>query len=52
MTYFRHHVDMGWCGLGGGCAIYEVVGGIMVSLLRSCINKLVEINEWFGDREE
>jgi len=23
-----------------------------VSLLRSCIAKLVEINEWFGDREE
>ena len=43
---------MGWCDLSRCCDFYKVFVGILVSLLRSCITKLVELNQWFRDREE
>ena len=42
-----------WAGmLVGGCDVYEVVGFVLVGHGRGCITKMVEVNEWFGDREE
>ena len=31
---------------------FYVLGGIAVGHLRSCVAKFIEVNEWFGYREE